>query len=68
VRPSFETYARLPVDQKDDSREPGLALAAASIAFATPASFVMSPSLWKTATSGACSPVPKACSVRWFAS
>jgi len=29
---------------------------------------VMSPSVWNTATSGGCAPVPKVCSVRWFAS
>ena len=66
--PSLETYAWLPVDQYDDEREPGLTLAAATTAFWIPACFVMSPLEWKTTTRGACSPVPKAFSVRWFAS
>ena len=66
--PSLETYARLPVDQNEETREPGLTFAAAAIAFVIPVAFVMSPELWNTATSGACSPVPKVWSVRWFAS
>ena len=68
VCPSLETYTRLPVDQNDETREPGLTFAAASIACLMPVFFVMSPSVWNTATSGGCAPVPKVCSVRWFAS
>ena len=60
--------AVLPVEKYDESREPGLTAAAAATAFWMPVCFVTSPSLWKTATSGACSPVPKVFSVRWFAS
>ena len=66
--PSFETYARLRVEKKSETREPGLTAAPAAIARLMPVSFVTSPSLWKTATSGAFSPVPKIFSVRWFAS
>jgi len=33
-----------------------------------PVTFVTSPEVWNTATSDACSPVPKVFSVRWFAS
>ena len=66
--PSFDTYARLPVDQYDDTREPGLTFAAAAMAPLIPVAFVTSPELRNTARSGACSPVPKVFSVRWFAS
>src|SRR5207248_1475934 len=57
-----------PVDQKEETREPSLTLAAAAIAFLIPAASVTLPALWNTATSGACSPVPKVLSVLWFAS
>ena len=62
--PSRETYARLRVDQYDDTRVPGFADAACAIARRMPGSAVTSPFERKTATSGACSPVPKAFSVR----
>ena len=66
--PSFEMNARLPVDQYDDVREPGLTFAAVSTAFWIPVAFVTSPLVWKTATSGAFSPVPNVWSVFWFVS
>ena len=65
---SFETYDVLPVEKNDAVREPGFARCAAAIAPAMPRSFVTSPALWKTAISGACSPVPKIFSVCWFVS
>ena len=49
-------------------REPGLTAAAAATPAAIPRCFVTSPFEWKTATSGACSPLPNVFSVRWFAS
>ena len=49
-------------------REPGFTAAAAATARGMPFTFVTSPSLWKTATSGACSPVPKTFSVFWLVS
>ena len=64
----FERYARLPVDQNEETREPELTPAAAAIACLMPVAFVMSPEVWNTATSGACSPVPNVLSVRWFVS
>ena len=45
-----------------------MTFAAAAMAPSIPLSFVTSPAVWKTATSGACSPVPNVFSVRWFAS
>jgi hypothetical protein len=45
-----------------------LTAAAAAIALAIPVCLVMSPVVWKTATSGGCSPEPNSASVRWFAS
>ncbi len=66
--PSFDTYARLPVEKYDDVRDPGFTAAAFSTAVSMPAAFVTSPCEWNTATSGACCPVPNVCSVRWFAS
>jgi hypothetical protein len=56
------------VEKYDEVREPGLTAAAASTARWIPFSFVTSPSVWNTATSGACSPLPKAFSVFWFVS
>ena len=49
-------------------REGAVLAAAAMIAWAIPRSRVTSPFERKTATSGACSPLPNACSVRWCAS
>ena len=63
---SSETYDRLPVEKYDAAREPRFVRCAAATAPAMPRSFVTSPELWKTAISGACSPVPKIFSVCWF--
>ena len=60
----MDTYARLPVDQYEETREPGFTPAAAATASCSRVCFVTSPEVWKTATSGACSPVPNVLSVR----
>ena len=60
---------RLPfVVQNEADVSPERAVDAASTAFWRPTAFVMSPSLWKTATMGGYSPVPKSFSVFWFVS
>src|SRR4051795_5603618 len=65
---SLDTYALLPVEKYELTREPRLTFAAAESAFASPRCLVMSPELWKTTVIGACAPVPNVLSVRWFAS
>ena len=49
------------------TRPPGLTAAALSIA-GSRFSLVTSPLEWNTATSGACSPVPKVFRIFWFVS
>ena len=66
--PSFETYAFELVEKYELVREPGLTAAPCAIAASIPLTFVTSPSERKTATTGACSPLPNVFSVRWFAS
>jgi hypothetical protein len=56
------------VEKYEAVREPGLTAAAAMIAWAIPRSRVTSPFERKTATSGACSPLPNVFRVRWLAS
>ena len=65
---SRDTYASEPVEKYELSREPGLTAAAFATANLMPFAWVTSPSEWKTATSGAFSPLPKVFRVRWFAS
>ena len=63
---SFDTYDGTRVEKYELVREPLFTAAAAAIAFVIPRSFVTSPFERKTATSGACSPLPNVFSVRWF--
>src|SRR5262245_34895858 len=56
------------VEKNELVRAPGIVAAARSIASAIARLFVASPSVWKTTTFGGRTPVPKAFSVRWFAS
>ena len=64
---SCETYELEWVSKYELTREPELTAAAFWIAGAR-FCFVMSPFEWKTATSGACSPVPNVFTVFWFVS
>jgi hypothetical protein len=68
VCPSFETYARLPVEKYELVSAPGFAFAARSMAAWIASFFVASPLVWKTTTFGARSPVPYCFIIRWLAS
>jgi hypothetical protein len=62
----LDRYASERVLNHELVREPGLIAAPARTAFWIPVASVTSPFDWKTATSGACWPVPKVFSARWF--
>ena len=65
---SFETYIGCASRSTSSSARPGVVAAARCIAARIASLFVASPLVWKTTTFGGRTPVPNACSVRWFAS
>ena len=65
---SCETYIGSCVEKYELVRPLGTAAAARAMAASIARLFVASPLVWKTTTSGGRTPVPKAFSVRWFAS